>query len=293
MSVGGGDRERVHVRKLALVGRHAGRGVALDVLDRAHALLDRQAHVLGANVVLEIDERLRAPVRVNGGLMDRRVGERWKNAADGVGARCRRDEPGRCRRRAPGRVAFGERARKIEGRIAGAGRPLALRRRSRLEELQRLVESKLAARLREQMHRGRPSARHEERVAGDFSLSATMLDANRIDPQATVDAENLGAGDDLDARGARGLGQRSLGLAAQIGDQLDTDARFLEVERGAVGAIVRGRDNDAVADLGAILKAIASRGIGEHHRRPVVVRKDERALDRASRQHHFARAHLP
>jgi hypothetical protein len=39
---GGGDGERVHVRGLALVGRHAGRGVALDVLDRAHALAHRE-----------------------------------------------------------------------------------------------------------------------------------------------------------------------------------------------------------------------------------------------------------
>ena len=58
--------------------------------------------------------------------MDRRVGERWKNAADGVGARCRRDEPSRRRRRAPGCVAFRKRARKIEGGVASACRPLAL-----------------------------------------------------------------------------------------------------------------------------------------------------------------------
>ena len=74
----GGDGERIHVRKLALVGRHAGGGVALDVLDRAHALLDRQAHILGANVVLEIDERLHATVRINGGAGDRRSAKRGK-----------------------------------------------------------------------------------------------------------------------------------------------------------------------------------------------------------------------
>ena len=77
------------------------------------------------------------------------------------------------------------------------------------------------------MHRGRPAARHQQRVAGDFSLAARMPDAHRIDPQATVDAEDLGAGDDLDARGARGFRQRSLRLRAQIGDQRDTDACLL------------------------------------------------------------------
>ena len=120
-----------------------------------------------------------------------RGAQRWKIVADSVSSRFRRSEAGRRRRRAPGSVAFGERARKIEGRVAGAGRPLALRRRSGLEELQRLVEDKLAARLREEMHRGRPSTRHEQRVAGDFSLSAAMLDANRIDAKATVSAEDL------------------------------------------------------------------------------------------------------
>ena len=120
-----------------------------------------------------------------------------------------------------------------------------------------------------------------------------MLDANRIDPQVDRHAEDLGTGVDFDARGSCGLRQRSLGLGAQVDDQRDTHARFLEIERGSVSAVVRGRDNDAVADLGAILTAIAPRGIGEHHGGAVIVRKDQRTLDRAGRQHHLARAHLP
>ncbi len=143
------------------------------------------------------------------------------------------------------------------------------------------------------MDRRRPPAGHQERVAGDLSVSALMPDADSVHSQATVSAEDLGAGNDLDARGSRGIRQRSFGLGAQIGDQRDPNARLLEVERGAIGAVVRCRDNDAVADLGAILKAIASRGIGQHNRRVVIVRKDERTLDRARRQHHLTRAHLP
>ena len=54
----GGDHQAVDVRHLALVGRHAVGGVALDVLDRAHALADREADVLGGDVVLEVDEGL-------------------------------------------------------------------------------------------------------------------------------------------------------------------------------------------------------------------------------------------
>ena len=50
--------EAVDVRQLALVGRHAERGVALEVLDRAKALAVRQRDVGGGNVVLEIDKSL-------------------------------------------------------------------------------------------------------------------------------------------------------------------------------------------------------------------------------------------
>ena len=263
------------------------------MLDGTHALLDRQAHILGANVVLEIDERLHATVCVKGRRVDIRGAQRQKIVLDSVDPSARRGEAGRCRRSSSRRVAFRERAGKIKRRVAGAGRPLALRRCARLEELLRFVEGKLATRLREEVYRGCPPARHQQRIAGDFSISAGMLDPNRVDPQATVDANELGTGDDLDARGPRGLRQRSLGFWAQIGDQRDPNARFLEVECGAVGAIVRGRDDDAVADLGAILTAIAPPGIGQHNCWAVIVRKDERTLDRAGRQHHLTRAHLP
>ena len=54
----GHDRQSVDVAGLALVGPHAGRGVALDVLDRLEALADCETEILGGDVVLEIDERL-------------------------------------------------------------------------------------------------------------------------------------------------------------------------------------------------------------------------------------------
>ena len=60
--------------------------------------------------------------------------ERAEDASlDGVGPRLGRSEARGRRRRAPGRIAFGERARKIEGRVAGAGRPLALHGRAGLK----------------------------------------------------------------------------------------------------------------------------------------------------------------
>ena len=56
----GQDREAGDVRDLALVGRHAERGVALEVLDRAEALALGERDVVGGHVVLEIDEGLAA-----------------------------------------------------------------------------------------------------------------------------------------------------------------------------------------------------------------------------------------
>jgi hypothetical protein len=56
----GDDRERVQIRGLALVGGHAGRGVALDVLDRAEALARRERQIARRDVVLPIDEGLSA-----------------------------------------------------------------------------------------------------------------------------------------------------------------------------------------------------------------------------------------
>ena len=52
------DLERGHVRCLALVGRHSGGGVALDVLDGLEAFPDREQDVLDRDVVLKIDERM-------------------------------------------------------------------------------------------------------------------------------------------------------------------------------------------------------------------------------------------
>src|SRR5690242_21903452 len=60
----GEDRETGHAADPALIGRHAERGVALEMLDRAEAFPLRKRDVAGRNVVLEIDERLAASLDV-------------------------------------------------------------------------------------------------------------------------------------------------------------------------------------------------------------------------------------
>ena len=59
----GGDRQTVDVGQLALVGRHAVGGEALDMLDRMHAFAHGKADILGADIVLEVDEGLDGGVR--------------------------------------------------------------------------------------------------------------------------------------------------------------------------------------------------------------------------------------
>ena len=59
----GQHRRAVDVAGLALVGRHAERGVALEMLGDAEAFARGELHVRHRHVVLEIDEGLAAAVR--------------------------------------------------------------------------------------------------------------------------------------------------------------------------------------------------------------------------------------
>ena len=62
------------------------------------------------------------------------------------------------------------------------------------------------------------------------------------------------------ARAASGPGPTD--LVAQIRDQRDLDAGLFQIERRAIGAVVRGHDDDALADLDAVMVEIAPRSIG-------------------------------
>lgn len=54
----GDDADRVDVAELALIGRHAVGGVALGMLDMAETFAQCEAHILGMDIVLEVDESL-------------------------------------------------------------------------------------------------------------------------------------------------------------------------------------------------------------------------------------------
>ena len=90
----GHDAERVHVRGLALVGRHAGRGVALDVLDRAEAFAHRELDILRGHVVLEVDEGLsRVAASIGGAATARTAAQPNSLEAGPADARTRRRRP--------------------------------------------------------------------------------------------------------------------------------------------------------------------------------------------------------
>ena len=191
--------------------------------------------------------------------------------------------------------------RRLQSEHAGAGadRAAILRRLARHETLQLVVEGQLAARLGVEMHARRPAAGHQQQIAAhrlDMADGAGAVDAADMrlaDTQATARPDDRGTGRHWDSSGARHLRQRAVRTRAQIDDRGDRDARRSELDRCAIGIVMRGEDDGARPRLDAVAVEIEPRGIGEHHAGPIIFREDERPFDRAGREHHLARAHLP
>ena len=118
-------------------------------------------------------------------------------------------------------------------------------------------------------------------------------EAHADDAQAPLDRVDGGLDRDPESRRAGRLRQRPGRLVAQVGDQLDRDAGLVQVERGAIGLVMRSDDDDALADLDAMEVEIAPRRAGKHDPGPIVVGKDERPLDGACREHDLAGPHPP
>ena len=60
----------------------------------------------------------------------------------------------------------------------------------------------------------------------------------------------------------RGLGPRPENLVAEIRDQFNLGASLFQIDRRAIGAVVRGHDDNTLADLDAVLMEIAPRSVG-------------------------------
>ncbi len=290
------DGERVHVRRLALVGRHAGRGVALDVLDRAETLAHRELDVLGGDVVLEVHESLDA-----GRVAAVRQGAQRAAALARVVARHRmaagplRGIAGSPRPR--GR-ALVERRREPPGARTGAGRGLHLRGVARQVSLRLGIEAQLAAGLREQVDGRREAARHQQEVAG-HGLEVGRPRSRRLGHESAGHAQAAGRPHDRAARHhrqARGTRRRDAlarGPRPRVDDAGDRHARVVQLERRPVGGVVRGHDHGAAAGPDTPAVQVAAGRVGQHHAGAVVVGKHQRALGRARRQHDMLRPDLP
>ncbi len=217
----GQDRHAVDVAELALVGAEAHRGVALHVLDRAEAFARGERDVGGRDVVLQVDERLGAAA---GGRGRRHEPQRQQRLFCRIvetelrqrvaAARAEPCEPRRLdARREPLRQARAKR----EAAVARARRALGLHRGPRHEARARLVEARLAAGLRVQVHRRAPAARDREQVAvqrrprtGDAAAvrRSSAITADAADALGARDVGHDRVGDDGDAGCPRPLGQR-------------------------------------------------------------------------------------
>ena len=300
----GDDADGIHVAGLALIGAHAGGGVALDVLDRAVALAQRQLEVVGGDVVQQVDEVLAAlaerPVRGHQPLPARRQ----EGCVAGFGYLLLAPlglEPSGLGRILAGGETLGQTGGQAEGAVAGARRALGLSRLAGHEAAPRLVEDHLAARLAEQVHRRVPSARDGKQIAVErlgFAFDARAVradpgDPDPGDPLAAARPDDGVAGEHGQAVGLRALRGRPFRLGPQIDDTGDLDARGRHVEGGAVGAVVVGEDDRLGARLDGVAVEVGSAGFGQHDARAVVVAEHQGPLDRAGGEHHLVRAQLP
>ena len=231
------DRERIEVRGLALVGGHAGRGVALDVLDRLKSFARGELHVARGDIVLPVHEGL-----------DRRLGGSAAGSAPEVGARARGSAPrprsgaraalrahGHRSRRAPRRGvrargrAVRQGAREVRDAAASAHGTLALRRLARQKacsvssqtSLPRDCENRCTlgvnppdiSNASQSMRRPRPPA-----------SPARLRQGEARTRQIALRAEHRRCRQDLMPGAARRFGQCAGRLGAKVGDGGDADA---------------------------------------------------------------------
>ena len=120
---------------------------------------------------------------------------------------------------------------------------------ARHEGLERRVPAQLAARLGEQMHARREAARHQHRVAGEPPAAARPAAGDRSRARSPS-TRRLPRGakhrrrrrDRRCPAAARGVRQRAVGrVAAKIGDRARSRCPRPQIERGAIGRVVRGR----------------------------------------------------
>ena len=256
-----------------------------------------QREVLGGDVVLEVDERTRR-LQVVGLRQHARQAVHAELA--GLHAVFRRRDRMPCRQRrlrAHARAVVQDLGVAIDA-AARTGRRLRLRRDGRQEGLACCVELELAARLREQVHAGRITARDQQGVALDAAgvvdrAAREHADRHFAHTEPATRAEHGRARDHVDARLAGNVERRARRIRSHVGDQGHAHAGHAQVERGCVGRIAAGDQHDVLPHRHAVTVQVGASRRGQHDARTIVARKHQRPFDGAGGQHHACRTHLP
>ena len=192
----GHDGQAVDVRELTLVGRHAERGVALQMLDRAEALAFCQSDIVGRDVVLKINKSL-----VAAHVPERRDGEC-------LIVHARRFLSGRCEARVLGRLparfaAFAETIAQQHATVRCADRSQSGWRLPRHEGRQIRVPHRPATVVAGQAQLGIPPARDRERISFDPLSAAARLHGDRTQQGAGLGPADPRIGNDASVRTSR------------------------------------------------------------------------------------------
>ena len=266
----GHDREADDIGRLALVGRHAERRIALEVLDGAEVFLMRQPHVLHGDIVLEVDpgaaladpdvperadrnRRILGARHLGGPCLESEFGKRGTR---GLRAACKR---GMCRQMPRRRPCRREAGRTVRSRHEG-GDPG--------------IPDRAAAVMRGQCDIRVPAAGDTERVAVDRLVGAVgAAHRDRPEAQAALRADDARAGH------VRHVIDRPPLLPA-VDQRGDLDALRLEIDSGADAVVIIGEDGDAAAGRDGEAVGVGADGTGEHDARTVVVVERDRPFDR-------------
>ena len=250
----------IEIAGLALISRHPVGGVALDMLDRLHALAHRQRNVLGGDVVLEVDEGLDRGRVVRGGQVAD-IGPATEAPLAGAGP---------------------DAADLFVGLVRQIGAPV-------------IRPGKAAERMRPQMHRGRPAPGHQHGITGQLAAAGAVV-CGQFDAADRMTARHADYAAAQMAGNAElfGLGEQAgIDCLAHIDDRSDAHSGARHGAGVLPAAVVRGHHRHLAAHGNAVAEQEGAGGAGQHHAGHVVASENQRTFDCPGRQHDFAGADPP
>ena len=141
--------------------------------------------------------------------------------------------------------------------------------------------------------RRRPGRRRAARGALDgIACARERADLDRRDAARPAGRGDRVAGQKARCRRPAPCGRARPRRRAEV-DERHRRAGGLQVERGAIRAVVVGQHHRAAARAHGVAVEVAAHRARQHDAGPVVLGEHQRPLERAGRQHHLARAHFP